>query len=65
MRQGDLIKVQKRETSFKWTAGTGIYLGMGIRGQSRENKWIVMLWRGRKVTFDPKVWIFEVVNASR
>mgnify|MGYP001198065417 CR=1 FL=1 len=67
MKPGSLVHVYRKPptTTSKTCCGFGIYLGLGSRGNSKEKKWIEMLFRGRIATFTQGFWIFEVINESR
>jgi len=65
MKVGDLVKVFDPKDGVD--VGTGIYLGIGSRGELRENdpSLFMFLWRGRITTFDKPYWGFKVANENR
>ena len=59
---GDLVRITASAGDCaEMVAGTGIFLGMGIRGTSKKRYYSIW-FNGRVATFDPKWWIFEVIS---
>ena len=62
MTAGDLVRITAAAGDCaEMVAGTGIYLGIGYRGESTQGYYAVW-FKGRVATFDPEWWIFEVIS---